>query len=156
MHKTVKEMWHEYLNTLDQNNLFRLSNIHVWHFCDNKKDADECARLVLSGIKRATSPSIWELKLNNEKIPEVNDIDLITDWDGIAKCIIRTVAVEILPFHRVTPKHAALEGEGNGSLKYWRKAHQAYYERVLEGSNYQFQKNMPIAFQQFEVIHSNM
>ncbi len=146
-------MWREYLNTLDQYDLKSKSQISAWHFCDNKEDADECARLVLSGEKRATAPSIWELKFKNEKIPEVGDINIITNWDGAARCVIRTVAVEIVPYNKVTSKHAALEGEGDGSLKYWRKVHQAYYERVLEGSDYEFQKDMPIVFEQFEVVY---
>lgn len=157
MHKTVENMWFEYLDTLNQHELESISKskIPAWHFCDNKKDADECVRLVLSGKKRATSPSIWELQLTNEKIPEVGDLNLITNWDGIAQCIIQTVSVTIVPFDEVKSEYPALEGEGDGSLKYWRKVHQAYYERVLEGSNYQFEKDMPVVFEQFEVVYSH-
>lgn len=151
MHSSVKKMWREYLNTLEQNDLETKSGIPTWHFCDNKKDADECVRLVLSGKKRATSPSVWELQLSNEKIPEVGDINLITNWDGIAQCIIRTVEVKIVPFSNITSNHAALEGEGNGSIEYWRKVHREYYERVLEGSDYVFKKDMPVVCEIFEV-----
>lgn len=157
MHETVKNMWREYLDTLPPNDRESISElkIPVWHFCDNKKDADECARLALSDKKRATSPSVWELKLNDQKIPEVSDLNLITNWDGVAQCIIRTIAVEIVPYKRVTSKHAGLEGEGDGSLKYWRKVHQPYYGRVLEGSDYEFKKDMPIVCEQFEVVYPN-
>ena len=153
MHETVKTMRREYLDTLDQNNLELLPDIDAWHFCDNKKDADKCAHLVLIGKKRATSPSVWELKINNQKTPEVTDLNLITNWDGIAQCIIQTVVVEIVPFNKVTSMHAGLEGEGDGSLQYWRNVHQAYYERVLEGSRYLFQNDMPVIFEQFEVVY---
>lgn len=155
MHKSVKIRKREYLNTLHTDDLESITKIPVWHFCDNKEDADDCARLVLSGKKRATSPSVWELELSNDEIPKVGDLNLITNWDGVAQCIIRTVAVEIVPFNKVTSKHAALEGEGDGSLEYWRDVHQSYYERVLKGSDYEIKKDMPIVFEQFEVIYPN-
>lgn len=153
MHETVKKMWREYLDKFDKNDFASKSEIPAWHFCDNRKDANECARLVLNGKKQATSPSVWELKLNKEKIPEVGDVNLITNWEGIAQCVIQTVAVEILPFNKVTSKHAAWEGEGDGSLEYWRKVHQVYYERVLEASDYEFQKDMPVVWEKFEVVY---
>lgn len=51
MHKTVENMWFEYLDTLNQHELESISKLKIpaWHFCDNKKDADTCTRLVLSG-----------------------------------------------------------------------------------------------------------
>ena len=152
MHPSVKKMSGEYRTMLEKNELKAGRTIPAWHFCDNQTDADECAELVLSGKKRASAPSLWELALNNEKIPEVGDINLVTNWEGIAQCIIRTVAVDIVPFNRVTPKHAALEGEGDGTLTYWRKVHQKYYERILEGSEYEFQKDMPVVCEQFKVV----
>ena len=33
-----------------------------FYFCDNKKDADQCAELVVKGIKQATATSLWWYK----------------------------------------------------------------------------------------------
>jgi uncharacterized protein YhfF len=147
-------MWREYLQTADRQNHDPVSGskIPAWHFCDNKADADECARLVMIGKKRATSPSLWELQLNMQEIPKVGDLNVITNWKGIAQCIIQTTSVEIVPFNEVTSVYAGLEGEGDGSLSYWRKVHQAYYERVLEGSDHSFQQDMPVVCEQFEKV----
>lgn len=30
-----------------------------FYFCDNKEDADQCASLVVQGIKQATATSLW-------------------------------------------------------------------------------------------------
>lgn len=62
----------------------------------NKKDADECADLVVKKIKQATSPSVWWFEKNKEELPKVGDIAIVTDWNGNPKAIIRTTKVEIV------------------------------------------------------------
>ena len=46
-----------------------------WHFCDNEQDANDCALLVLKGVKQATTPSLYWFKANNEALPEVGDFE---------------------------------------------------------------------------------
>lgn len=123
-----------------------------WHFCDNERDADECARLVVSGEKRATAPSLWSFQSQGEPLPRVGDLHVVTNWAGEAQCIIRTTGVEVLPLDRITEEHARAEGEGDGSLAWWRDAHWSYYQRELAGSGHGPQPDMPIVFQRFECV----
>lgn len=123
-----------------------------WHFCDNERDADECAELAANGHKRATAPSLWGLLHAGEPLPRVGDLHVITNWAGVARCIIRITDFEILPLNLIDESHARAEGEGDGSLAWWRKAHWDYYQRELEGSGYQPQADMPIVFQRFECV----
>ncbi len=124
-----------------------------FYFCDNKKDADECAKLVLMGEKRATASSLWPYEENNEKIPQVNDISVVTAWDGIAQCIIEVVKVEIVPFNKITAKFAYEEGEGDKSLEFWKKVHWDYYYRELANSPYSPTTDMPIVCEYFRVVY---
>jgi uncharacterized protein YhfF len=125
----------------------------VWHFCDTEKEADICAALVLAGQKRATAPSLWGLAHRGEPVPQVGDLDVVTTWDGEARAIIRTTRVEIHPFLEVSPAHATAEGEGDGSLAWWRRAHRAYYERELAGTPYTPSDDMPVVCQYFEIAY---
>lgn len=152
MHPSVATMWQEFMDSaaLEGDRDRPLSS---WHFCDNQHDADECARLVVSGRKRATAPSLWGLEHEGGPFPRVGDLHVITDWAGIARCIIRITRIDIVPLHEITEEHAQAEGEGDGSLAWWREAHWAYYQRELQGSNYQPQPHMPIVFQRFECIY---
>ena len=106
-----------------------------WHFCENQRDADELATLVLSGVKRATAGSVLEYDLANEPHPQVGDYSVVTNWAGEAQCVIRTTRIDTVAFHAVTAEFAATEGEGpgeqRGSLDYWRRVHWDYYTRVL-------------------------
>ena len=58
---------------------------------------------------------------------------MITDWTGLARCVIRTSLVEVVAFADVGEEFAAAEGEGDGSLEYWREAHRAAFGRELAG-----------------------
>jgi uncharacterized protein YhfF len=151
--KSVKEMRWNYLNDLGISDQSLLTEIPEWHFCDNQKDADECANLVFAGKKRATSPSVWELEIQGFDIPKKGDLNIVTDWKGSAQSIIQTKDVKLLKFLEMTSKHAALEGEGDGSLAYWRKTHWEYYKRVLDGTPYEVHLDMLIVFEQFEVVY---
>lgn len=145
-------MWHTYLDSFEGFNTANVKPIPAWFFSDNKKEADECAELVLAGIKRATAPSVWEMEIKKEKVPQVGDLNIVTSWAGEAQCLIRTNKVEAVTFAKVTDEHARLEGEGDRSLAYWKKVHWEYYERVLAGSQYDVSENMPIIFEHFEVL----
>ena len=152
MHRTVTQLWADYLACQSPPSKAPIDLPPAWHFCDNETDANECARLVLPGIKRATSPSLWFFDSSGESLPVVGDLNIVTDWSGQAICIIRTTHVQILPLNQITASHAKIEGEGDGSLDWWRKAHWDYYHWELRGTGYQPQPDMPVVFQQFECI----
>ncbi len=149
-HPSVRKMWQEYWISMEPG--AEVPEPSAWHFCDNEADADACARLVRSGAKRATAPSVWELEASGEPLPRLGDAHVVTDWAGVAQCIIRTVAVQVVPFHAVPPEHAALEGEGDGSLEYWRRVHRDYYCRVLAETGHIFSDDMPVVLERFEVV----
>ncbi|QYF92664.1 ASCH domain-containing protein [Massilia sp. PAMC28688] len=144
-------MWQRFVRSQDQATGSECA-ISSWHFCDNQHDADECARLVVAGAKRATAPSLWSLEHANEGPPQAGDLHVITNWAGIAQCIIRVTDVEIIAFDAVSEAHAREEGEGDGTLAWWRDAHWAYYHRELAGTGYHPRRDMPIMFTRFECV----
>jgi uncharacterized protein YhfF len=124
----------------------------VYHFCDNEKDADGCADLVVAGRKRATATSLPELERDNVPVPRAGDHAVITGWNGEARAVIRTTSVDICKFSDVDADFARTEGEGDLTLEWWRAAHRAYYERVLAGSGYTVDDDLQIACERFEVV----
>lgn len=124
----------------------------AWHFCDNRADAAECLALVLAGKKRATASSAVFYAVNAEPVPKAGDHSVITDFDGLAKCIIRTDKVTHLRMDEVTTEMAATEGEGDGSLEYWRAVHWAYYARELAGTRVSVSRELEVVFEEFEVV----
>ena len=124
----------------------------AWHFCDNKSDADELAQLVLVGAKRATAGALWSYEAEGEPLPQSGALSVITDWDGNPCCVIRTVSVEVAAFEDVGDRFAATEGEGDGSLAYWREAHWVAFARSLATVGREPAPDMPVVCEVFEVV----
>ena len=109
-------------------------------------------RLVMRGEKRATASSLWWYKTNTEELPKPGDIFIVTNWEGIAQCVIGIEHVEIVPFNKITAVFAEREGEGDKSLEYWKKVHWDFYHRELKGSGRSPTLDMPIVCESFNKI----
>ncbi|MDD3477403.1 MAG: ASCH domain-containing protein [Candidatus Izemoplasmatales bacterium] len=108
---------------------------------------DKLAQLVQQGIKQATA-SFYD---GEDQLPKVGTISIILSSTGEPVCAIRTQSITILPFSKVTKEMAKIEGEGDGSLKYWRKVHRIYFQEEAEKRGLQFRENMRIVFETFEL-----
>jgi uncharacterized protein YhfF len=151
MEESARQLWEEYRVAMAM--AANAPMPAVWHFCDAQPEADECARLVVAGRKRATAPSLWGFHARGEAVPTVGTLDIVTTWSGDACAIIKTRDVVILPFRDVPAELAQAEGEGDGSLAWWRRVHMAYYTRELAGTSYTPSDDMPIVCQYFDVVH---
>ncbi len=145
---SVEKITSEYFKSLNQ----AKTELVAFYFCDNEKDANECADLVLQNIKRATASSLWWYKSNNETLPQVGDRYIVTNWEGVALCVIEVEKVEITPFNKITAAFARREGEGDKSLAYWKKVHWDYYQRELANTKYFPSEDMPIVCEYFNVV----
>lgn len=148
---SVEILWHEFLKN-NPNNKTKETPLS-FYFCDNKKDADECAVLVVKGEKKATATSLWWYQKNNEPLPKVGDQYIVTDWNGNAKAIIETTKIEKVPYNKITAEFAETEGEGDKSLEYWKKVHEAYYKREMEPHEANFDENMIIVCEYFKTVY---
>lgn len=123
-----------------------------FYFCDNKKDADECAELVIKKIKQATSPSVWWFKKNQEAFPKAGDLAIVTNWNGEPKAIIRTKKTEFVAYKNITADYAFIEGEGDRSLDYWKRTHWEYYTKEMKKIDESPTEDMEIVCEHFETI----
>lgn len=123
-----------------------------YYFCDNEIAANDCANLVVKGIKQATSPSLWYFEKHQEPLPQKGDLAIVTNWNGIAKAIIQTTKVEQVPYNKITPAYAAIEGEGDKSLDYWKKGHWEYYTNEMKPYKEAPWEAMIIVCEYFETI----
>jgi uncharacterized protein YhfF len=86
--------------------------------------------LVRDGPKRATTGLLSDYEQEGEALPEAGDYSVILDGRGGPLCIIRTTHVELRPFGEVDAEFARVEGEGDRSLDYWRRAHLRFFDRL--------------------------
>jgi len=152
-HKTVKEMWKKYLSTIGENINNTSKTYESWYFCNNEKDANELAELVKKGIKKATASLHCLYEIENETIPKVGDYIIITNWNGIAQCVIHITNINIIPFKNVTQAFAAKEGEGDKTLSFWRKVHRKFFTLELKEYSKKFSEDMLVICEEFEVVY---
>lgn len=113
--------------------------------------ADELATLTKQEIKTATSSAYDLYSLDNEPLPKVGEWNIILDSQYKAICIIRTTAVSIVPYNKVTSEHAFKEGEGDRSLKYWKTVHKEFNSKEYKEKDLVFNETIPVVCEEFEV-----
>jgi uncharacterized protein YhfF len=126
----------------------------AFHFGDSEALAQELAELVLAGTKRATAGAVWAFEAAGKRLPRPGDLSVVTTWSGRPLCVIRTTQVELMPFDRVTAEFAAIEGEGDGSLDFWRRSHTAYFGRECARVGRVFSVHMPVCCERFELVYA--
>ena len=100
----------------------------VWAFGDSPQMADELAERVISGAKTATC-SAFSCYGGNEPLPQIGGYSIILNGADTPVCVIRTTTLLLIRFNEVTEALAAREGEGDLSLVYWQREHQAFFTR---------------------------
>ena len=125
----------------------------AFHFDDNEASANALAALVLAGTKRATAALVWYLESADRPAPAPGALSVVTDWAGRPLCVIETVAVEVVPFDQVTADFAATEGEGDGSLDYWRRVHWDFFGRECARIGRERSTDMPVLCERFRVVY---
>jgi uncharacterized protein YhfF len=151
MNLSTEKMWQDYLS---KNNITDTTLIYdSWYFCDNERDAIDLVNLVLIQKKTATCSLLETYTLEVIKMPHINQYSVITDFYGEAKCIVKTINIDIVAYDKVTAAFAFKEGEGDQSLKYWQDVHWKYFENYLKPFNKTMTEDALLVCEEFELIH---
>ena len=124
----------------------------AYHFCADEKNADLCAQLVLKGEKRATASLLWAYADEDEPLPEIGQLTVISNWAKIPQCVVETTSVVIRPFNEVDAEFAYEEGEGDKSIAYWRSVHWASFSNECQRLGRQPDEQMPVVLERFKVV----
>lgn len=147
----LADFWNAFANSIGGVNAERFYEVCV--FGDSEVLANELAELVLRGTKRATAGSVRSYEDEGKRLPMPGDLSIVTNWAGSPLCVIETESVEVVPFSEVSSEFAATEGEGDGSLSFWREAHRQYFTRECDRAGRQFSENMLVACERFKVVY---
>ena len=127
--------------------------LEAFHFDDNESTANALARLVLLGQKRATAALLWTHDTSSKPVPKPGDLSIVTNFVGVALCVIETQRIDIVPFNEVSEEFAAIEGEGDGSLEHWRRVHERFFGRECQRIGRHPDPCMPVVCERFEVVY---
>ena len=126
------------------------ADYEAWAFGD---DPDTLAELVRTGVKTATASAYPFYELEGEELPKAGEYSVILNTKDEAVCIIRTTKVYVTSYREVTAEQAWKEGEGDRSLDYWRRVHEAFFRKELEAVGLIFTEDMGVVCEEFEVIY---
>ena len=152
-HESVKLMWSNFIKDNNEDTSIKDKRYESWYFCNNEEDANKLVDLVRKGTKRGTASLHILYEMEEEPIPQVGDYNILTNWNGVAQCIVMDVNVHILPFKDVTEELAYIEGEGYKSLNYWRKVHLKFFEEEVKNIGLEFNEDMLIVFEEFRLVY---
>jgi uncharacterized protein YhfF len=147
----VEGFWQVYLNTLPPGSSAP-ATYQAWYFGSSKDMAAELGELVRTGVKTATCSLLWEHELAGDRLPELGELSIITDWDGHPLCIIETVEVQIRAFDEVDGQFAYDEGEGDRSLASWRVDHWTYFSSICNSLGRKVSESMPLVCERFRLV----
>ncbi len=120
---------------------------------DSPELSESLLALIREGRKRAGTSLLWSIEAENGAIPRVGEIEIVVDHRNEPSLITSITRVEVLAFSQVTPEYAAIEGEGDGSLEYWREAHWAFFSRECQRIGREPSLSMPVVCTVFEVLN---
>ncbi|MBS0337820.1 MAG: ASCH domain-containing protein [Proteobacteria bacterium] len=147
-----KAYWAGFVRSLDPDDRRRTAKPDAFGFGGEGDLADKLAALVLAGRKRATASLVVEYTALGEPLPKAGDLSIILDGAGHPVAIIERTAVDLVPFGSVSEDFAACEGEGDGSLRYWREAHTRYFNSVVARLGGRLDESTPVLCQRFRLV----
>jgi uncharacterized protein YhfF len=119
---------------------------------DSPALSEELLALIREGRKRAGTSLLWACEAEGVPVPAAGDIEIVLDHCLEPALITRITNVAVVPYCRVGAEYAAIEGEGDGSLAYWRKAHWAFFSRECRRLGREPADEMPVVCSVFEVL----
>ena len=148
---SIHAFWRAFTSTIGHDPSDRF--YEAFHFDDNAPSADELAALVLAGTKRATAGLVWAFESEGKPIPKPGDLSVVTLFSGEPVCVIETQSIQIVPFSEVDADFAATEGEGDGSLTYWQRAHTDCFGRECQRLGRELSLSAPVVCERFAVVY---
>ncbi len=147
---SVRTFWDTFLNSKHLS--MDTEYYEAFHFHFEEKWANELLRLVLIGQKKATASSLLVYGIQASNPPKVGDYSVVTNFANEPKCVIQTTNVRIIPFKDMTFDICKLEGEDE-NLESWREGHIRFFTHEGKKMGYEFSEDMPVVFEEFEVVY---
>jgi uncharacterized protein YhfF len=128
--------------------------VRVGSYGDSPELSASLIELIRQGPKRAGTGLLWAYEAEEEELPQAGDIEIVLDHLDEPVLLTRVTRVEVVPFSTVTPEYAAIEGEGDGSLAFWREGHWSFFTRECERIGRMPTQDMPVVCSVFELLAS--
>ncbi len=128
-------------------------DVRVDAYGDTIELSRELLDLIIRGKKRAGTSLLWAVEADEECLPKAGDIEIVVDHGNVPALITRITRVEVVAFDEVDPEYVSMEGEGDGSLKQWRRSHWEFFSRECARIGRVPDGQMPVVCSIFELLN---
>jgi uncharacterized protein YhfF len=149
----VNAFWRSYIERLPESERER-EYFEAFQFGAGREMANQLARLVLDGIKTATSDLIWHIDANHKPRWSVGDEHVVLDGSWTPVAVIRTTELTERRFCDVDEAFAHDYGEGARTLAWWREHVFAWYASQCRELGVEATEEMPLLCERFEVVYA--
>lgn len=143
---SIEAFWNEFITKYPE---YKNANYTAWAF---GVDQDLLADLVCRGIKTSTTSAYSLYELDNEPLPQTEELSIVLNSKEQPICVIQTTELYATKFKNVTETHAYNEGEGDRSLAYWRKAHLEFFNEEFKEHNLTFSEEEIMLCETFKCL----
>jgi uncharacterized protein YhfF len=127
--------------------------VRVERYGDSADLVRELTALIGSGRKRAGTGLLWAYEYDGETVAKAGDIEIVVNELGNPAVVTRILSTQVIAFSEVTAAYAAMEGESDGSLEYWRKGHWDFFTRECTRIGREPTQSMPVVCITFKVLN---
>jgi uncharacterized protein YhfF len=114
--------------------------------------ADELARLIRDGAKRAHATLERDFETEGDALPRPGDHVVVLDGSGAPQAIVRTQHVERRYFDDIDDAFAFECGEGDLTLAWWLAAYRQEFAERAEAQGFQVGERAVLILEYFEIV----
>lgn len=148
MKNSAEKMWRAF--ALDKPEMKEYP-YQIWTFLEGPEFRKNIIARILDGEVTGESYSIDFFDANQEVLPEVGRYNVICDGRGQAYCIVKTINITTTTFGAVNSHLAQVEGCKD--VDQWKKYNKNKYERICEKLDIEFNRGLPLFFEEFEIVY---
>lgn len=147
-----RKFWNEYVAGLPRSRRPRNPRVEA-SFAGNRKITDSLLALYLAGKKSAGSGLVKDYVTMGDPLPKVGNYWILLDSRRRPRLLLKTIRVEINRFRKVPRRIAVAEGEGDRSLRHWRRVHRKFFSPFLEKWGVDDLDEADVITEHFELVH---
>ncbi|MFZ9035784.1 MAG: ASCH domain-containing protein [Francisellaceae bacterium] len=155
MNDSSQQFLNHYLESLPQEHKQRHRQVSSGYFCDDETNANHCVELIRQGIKTATCSLKAAYDIEQEPLPVVGKLHVVTNWQDQPQAIIETTEVRLCRYCDVTAEFAWAEGEEDRSLRSWRELHWAFFSKASQDIGTVADEKMMLVLERFKLVYSS-
>jgi len=154
MTTSIERYWEQYLASLPADGRPPSGHAGTAAFGVTWDDAREIAMFVRDGTKTATGGLVWSNEAAGKPVACPGDLWIVLAGPDQPLCIIETTEVRIFPYEEVPDEYARDGGEGDGTLRDWRRIYWKYIVFECKRIGREPTEKAPLAMERFRVVYS--